>query len=375
MNKLALVTGSCGLVGQESVRKCIKEGFRVIGLDNNMRESFFGPDASTGANQAILETQFKDYDHRTIDIRNYAALEGLFKELGPIDLIIHTAAQPSHDWAAKEPITDFYVNAVGTINLLELTRLYSKEAVFIHCSTSKVYGDNPNRMAFEELETRWEPFKSVYEIPHPYATIYHKEREFPIGASLNGIAENFSIDNCLHSLFGASKTSGDLVAQEYGRYFGMKVGIFRPGCLTGSAHAGTEMHGFLSYLMKCAMTGKEYNIFGYGGKQVRSNIHSEDLLSCFWEFYLNPTCGEVYNIDGGREVSCSILEAIAIAEKITGKKFNSKYVDQVRRGDHRWWISDTTKFKTRYPNWKLKYNTIESIMQEIYDTNKDKWKT
>ncbi len=370
MSKLALVTGSHGLIGSESVRKLSKEGFRVVGLDSHARSYFFGPEASTEANKAILESEFKDYDHYQTDIRNFAELEKIFKAYGKFDLIIHTAAQPSHDWAAKEPLTDFYVNAVGTINLLELTRLYSKDAVFIHCSTSKCYGDNPNRLDFEELETRWEITAPYFKSVDGKKYLWDK---VPKGASYNGIAEDFSIDNCLHSLFGASKTSGDLVAQEYGRYFGMKIGIFRPGCLTGSQHAGTEMHGFLSYLMKCAMTNKEYNIYGYGGKQVRSNIHSEDLLSAFWEFYLNPTEGIVYNLDGGREVSCSILEAITLAEKITGKKFKSKYVDQVRRGDHQWYISCTDKFKTRYPNWKLKYPTVESIMQEIYDTNKEKW--
>lgn len=364
--KLALVTGSHGLIGSESVNFLSKKGFRVIGLDSNARSYFFGPEASTEGNKVILEEQFKNYDHINIDIRNYAALEALFKELGPIDLIIHTAAQPSHDWAAKEPITDFYINAVGTLNLLELTRLYTKESVFVHISTSKVFGDNPNRLDFEELETRW-------DLKPPFS-YFQKTKNFGIkGLGWEGIAEDFSIDNCLHSLFGASKTSGDLLAQEYGRYFGMKVGIFRPGCLTGSAHAGTEMHGFLSYLMKCAVTEKLYNIYGYKGKQVRSNIHSEDLLSAFWEFYLNPTRGEVYNIDGGREVSVSILEAIKLATDITGNEFRFKYVDEARIGDHIWFISNCTKFKKQYPNWTLKYPTVKSIMEEIYNTNKEKW--
>jgi CDP-paratose 2-epimerase len=332
-----------------------------------MREYFFGKEASTDSKKKELESQFGNYEHYTADIRNFAELEKIFKAYGKFDIIVHTAAQPSHDWAAKEPLTDFYVNAVGTINLLELTRLYCKDAVFIHCSTSKVYGDNPNKLPFKQLETRWDIDANIADYPTGRWPSIEK------GASWNGIAENFSIDNCLHSLFGASKTSGDLVAQEYGKYFGMNVGIFRPGCLTGGRHAGTELHGFLSYLVKCAATNRLYNIFGYKGKQVRSNIHSYDLLNAFWEFYLNPKHGEVYNIDGGRDLSCSILEAIDIATKVTGNKFKFKYVDENRIGDHRWFIADISKFKKDYPNWKLKYNTIESIIQEIYDTNKDKW--
>ncbi|MCX8064630.1 MAG: NAD-dependent epimerase/dehydratase family protein [Candidatus Hydrogenedentes bacterium] len=344
---IVLVTGSGGLIGSTAVRRFAREGMSVVGIDNNMREYFFGSDGSTRWCIERLKEELKNYIHYDVDIREFESVERIFSEYSrDISLVIHTAAQPSHDWAAKEPLTDFAVNAVGTLNLLELTRRYCPEAVFIFTSTNKVYGDLPNYLPLIEKDTRWEI--------HPS----HRWAEY-------GIDESMSIDQSLHSIFGASKVAGDVMVQEYGRYFGMKTAVFRGGCLTGSQHSGAELHGFLAYLMKCALTGREYKIYGYKGKQVRDNIHSEDLVECFWEVYKAPRIAEVYNIGGGRYSNCSLIEAIYMCEEITGKKLNYTYIDQPRRGDHIWWISDIRKFQSHYPGWKLTYS-ISQILEEIY---------
>ncbi|MBX2860457.1 MAG: NAD-dependent epimerase/dehydratase family protein [Vampirovibrio sp.] len=345
---VALITGSNGLIGSESVRFFSQQGFDVVGIDNDMRQYFFGASASTKPIRHQLEKELSNYTHADIDIRDLDALTNVFKEYGSdIQLIIHTAAQPSHDWAANEPFTDFSVNANGTLNLLELTRQHCPEAVFIFTSTNKVYGDTPNNLPLVELETRWE-----IDQAHPY---YEK-----------GIDEQMSIDHCKHSLFGASKVAADILVQEYGRYFGMKTACFRGGCLTGPHHAGAKLHGFLSYLMKCAITGDHYTVIGYKGKQVRDNIHSFDLVNMFWEFYNAPRSGEVYNAGGSRFSNCSMAEAIQICEEITGKKMNYSYEESPRIGDHIWWISDVSKFQSHYPNWQYKFG-IQDILQQIHD--------
>ncbi|MCB1144241.1 MAG: NAD-dependent epimerase/dehydratase family protein [Leptospiraceae bacterium] len=344
---IAIVTGSAGLIGAESVRFLSEKNFKVIGIDNNMRQEFFGPEASTDWQRKQLESQIPNYTHYSIDIRNQEDVFKIFKEYGKdIKLIIHTAAQPSHDWAAKDPFKDFTVNANGTLVLLEATRLNCPDAVFIFTSTNKVYGDTPNYLPLVELEKRWE-----IDSTHPYFT--------------NGIPEEMSIDNTKHSLFGASKVAADVVVQEYGKYFGMKTGIFRGGCLTGPGHSGTQLHGFLAYLMKCAISGNQYTIFGYKGKQVRDNIHSYDLVNMFWHYYQNPRTGEVYNAGGARHSNCSMMEAIEICEKYTGKKMNYKYDETNRIGDHIWYISDVSKFKKHYPDWDFKYN-LNDIFDQMY---------
>jgi len=345
---ICLITGSSGLIGSESVTFFADKFDKVIGIDNNMREVFFGANASTEWNTQKLIEEVSNFEHHDIDIRNAAEVEKLFlKYKSNIKLIVHAAAQPSHDWAAREPITDFTVNANGTLNLLEMTRLHAPEATFIFTSTNKVYGETPNYLPLIELETRWEINES-----HPY----FKE----------GIDEKMSIDQTKHSLFGASKLAADILVQEYGKYFGMNTGVFRGGCLTGPNHSGTQLHGFLSYLMKCAITGDKYTVFGYQGKQVRDNIHSWDLVNMFWHFYQNPRQGEVYNAGGGRHSNCSMTEAIAMCEKITGKPINYEYSETNRIGDHIWWISDVSKFKSHYPNWNLKYD-INAILNQIYN--------
>jgi len=342
--KKALITGSAGLIGSESVRFFLTKGFQVVGIDNDMRAYFFGKEASTKWNQKLLVDTYKNsYKHYSIDIRNNDALEKVFAKHS-FDLIIHTAAQPSHDWAAREPLTDFSVNALGTINLLEKTRKHCPKAVFIFTSTNKVYGDTPNTLPLIELKTRFEIKKN------------HKYK--------NGIDESMSIDQTKHSLFGASKVAADILVQEYGKYFGLKTGVFRGGCLTGPAHSGTELHGFLSYLIKCIATGKTYTIFGYKGKQVRDNIHSFDLVNMFWHFYKNPRPGEVYNAGGGRNSNISIIEAIEMIEKILNRKAVTKYKKENRIGDHIWYISDISKFKKHYPKWSFTYN-IEQIINDL----------
>jgi len=345
--EIALITGSAGLIGSESVRFFSKKGCQIIGIDNDMRKVFFGEEASTDWNRKKLQDEITGYIHHNVDIRDEDIITSIFKEYGTdIKVVIHTAAQPSHDWAAKNPYMDFSINATGTLILLENTRKYSPDACFIFTSTNKVYGDTPNRLPFNELETRWEIDPS-----HPYYE--------------HGIDEAMTIDQSKHSLFGVSKVASDILVQEYGRYFDMKTACFRGGCLTGAVHSGTMLHGFLSYLMKCAVTGDEYTIYGYKGKQVRDNIHSYDLGSMFWHFYQNPRRGEIYNIGGGRHCNCSIIEAIALCEEITEKRMNYSYSDVNRSGDHIWWISDIRKVKSHYPGWSFKYD-LQMIMEELY---------
>jgi CDP-paratose 2-epimerase len=342
-----IITGSAGLIGSESVRFFANLGFNIVGIDNDMRAYFFGEKASTVWNRNLLKEIYGDqYQHYDADIRNREQIEAIFKEYSSdIGLIIHTAAQPSHDWAASDPHIDFTVNANGTLVLLEATRQHCPNAVFIFTSTNKVYGDTPNFLPLEELETRWE-----ISAEHPYSI---------------GIDESMSIDNSKHSLFGASKVAADVLVQEYGKYFEMKTASFRGGCLTGPAHSGAKLHGFLAYLMQCTITEQPYTIFGYKGKQVRDNIHSFDLVNAFYHFYQNPRCGEVYNIGGSRHSNCSMLEAISICEELAGKKLSYTYTDDNRSGDHIWYISDVRKFQCHYPDWQYKY-TLQDILEDIY---------
>ena len=340
--KTILVTGSSGLIGSEAAEHFDRQGHRVVGVDNNMRRVFFGAPGDTSWNLERLRRSTKRFEHADIDIRDRAALDGLFKA-NRFDMIVHCAAQPSHDKARDIPILDFEVNALGTVNLLEAARQHCREAVFILMSTNKVYGDSPNEIPLQELETRWE-----YARPQ----------------DANGISESCRIDQTLHSLFGASKAAADLVAQEYGRYFAMPTCIFRGGCLTGPSHSGVELHGFLSYLVKVALTGGTYSVFGYKAKQVRDNIHSYDVVRAMEEYAANPRPGEVYNLGGGRANSVSMLEAIAKIAEMTGKKLNWKYVDENRKGDHICYISDLRKFQGHYPNWKLT-KTLDDIFREI----------
>lgn len=348
-----IVTGAAGLVGSESVKHFCTKGFTVIGIDNNMRRYFFGDDGST---HWMLENDlsaYRTFTNHAFDIRDKDAVFRLFQtHNSDIKLVIHAAAQPSHDWAAKEPFTDFTINANGTLNLLEATRLLCPDAVFIFTSTNKVYGDTPNLLPLIELETRWE-----IEASHPF---------------YDGIDETMSIDNSKHSLFGASKVAADILVQEYGRYFGLKTVSFRGGCLTGPTHSGAELHGFLAYLMKCAVTGREYRVFGYKGKQVRDNIHSQDLVNAFDHVYCDPRCGEVYNIGGSRFSHCSLLEAAAMCEKITGNKVKLNYIGENRIGDHIWYVSDVSKFKKHYPEWSLTRN-VKDILVEIFEHNVSRW--
>ena len=347
--KIALITGSAGLIGSESVAFFADKFDLIVGIDNDMRSYFFGPAASTHWNNSRLEAKYPNYKSHLVDIRDAEALQAIFKEYGSdIKLVVHTAAQPSHDWAAREPLTDFGVNATGTLHLLEFTRLHCPEAVFIFTSTNKVYGDRPNLLPLEELDKRWE-----IQADHPY---YER-----------GIDEEMSIDHSTHSIFGASKVAADVLVQEYGRYFGLKTAAFRGGCLTGPNHSGAQLHGFLAYLMKCAVSGQHYTIFGYKGKQVRDNIHSFDLVNMFWHFYQHPRSGEVYNAGGGRFSNCSMLEAIELCEKITGRKMNYSYSHQHRTGDHIWYISDVQKFKDHYPGWNYRYD-LESTLTQMYQS-------
>lgn len=344
---IAVITGSAGLIGSESVRFFAEKGFEIVGIDNDMRKYFFGEEASTAWNAERLKREIEQYHHYNEDIRDDGAMEKIFVEYKTdIKVIIHNAAQPSHDWAAREPVTDFTINANGTLTLLEMARKYCPDAVFIFASTNKVYGDTPNMLPLVEMETRWELDPSHRYFAH-------------------GIDENMSIDQSKHSLFGASKVAADVLVQEYGSYFNIKTACFRGGCLTGPDHSGAQLHGFLAYLMKCAITGEPYTVFGYKGKQVRDNIHSFDLVNMFWHFCQRPRYGEVYNSGGGRHSNCSVLEAIKICEDITGKKMNWSYSEANRIGDHIWWISDVNKFKEHYPEWEYKYNLMD-IFQEIY---------
>ncbi|BBO66737.1 NAD-dependent epimerase [Desulfosarcina alkanivorans] len=344
---ICLVTGSAGLVGSECVRFFSAKGMQTVGIDNNMRAVFFGDDASVSWNVKRIGEEIPSHVHHEEDIRDVSALERILGEYqNDIRLVIHAAAQPSHDWAAGDPSMDFTINANGTLNLLEATRKFCPDAVFIYTSTNKVYGDLPNHLPLVEKESRFE-----IDAGHPYAEY--------------GIDESMGIDQNKHSVFGASKLAADIMVQEYGRYFNMKTGCFRGGCLTGPAHSGTRLHGFLAYLMKCAVTGAHYTIYGYKGKQVRDNVHSFDLANMFWHFYRSPRPGEVYNAGGGRHANCSILEAIRLCEAITGQKIRFSYEDQHRNGDHIWWISDVRKFQKDFPGWDYSY-TLEDILTDLY---------
>jgi CDP-paratose 2-epimerase len=345
--KTAIVTGSAGLIGSEAARRLTREGYRVVGIDNDMRARFFGEEASTAGTRATLLEELSGYVHEEVDIRDAAALDRIFGEYGSrIELVVHAAAQPSHDWAAREPETDFGVNAGGTLNLLEATRNRAAEATFVFLSTNKVYGDLPNALPLVELESRMEIAPG-----HAYQ---------------NGIDETMSLDQCTHSLFGVSKTAADLLVQEYGRYFGMKTACFRGGCLTGPAHAGTSLHGFLSYLMRCTVTGTPYTVIGYQGKQVRDNIHSHDLVSALLAFHASPRSGAVYNMGGGRANSCSVLEAIDLCQEIAGRELDWSHKDEARIGDHIWWITDTARFEADHPGWSREYD-LKRTLGEIRD--------
>ena len=344
---IVLVTGSSGLVGSESVKFFSNKGFDVLGIDNNLRKFFFGNEASTSIVKKNLQKDFKRFKNFNIDIRNYVALEKIFKKYKKnISLIIHCAAQPSHDYAKNFPMLDFNVNATGTLNLLELTKKYCADSPFIFMSTNKVYGDNPNKLKILENKNRWELKKSDK---------YYK-----------GIDEKFSIDNCTHSFFGVSKSYADLIVQEYGKNVGLKTVCFRAGCLTGPNHNGAKLHGFLSYLVKICIAKKKYSLIGYKGKQVRDNLHSFDLVNSFWQFFKKPTRGEVYNIGGGRYSNCSILEALNLVEDIADISIKRNIIKKPRVGDHIWYISNLSKFKKHYPNWKQKYNT-KKIIEELID--------
>ena len=346
---VVIITGSSGLVGSESVDFFSNKGFDVIGIDNNLRKTFFGKEASTTWVKNKLIKKHKNFKNYNIDIRNIGSLEKIFKNFKKnISLIIHRAAQPSHDYGKNFPKLDFNVNATGTLNLLELTKKYCPSAPFIFMSTNKVYGDNPNRLKVIEKQKRWE---------------LNKNNDY-----FKGINEKFSIDNCTHSFFGVSKTYADLIVQEYGKNIGLKTVSFRGGCITGPNHNGAKLHGFLSYLVKSTLAKREYSLIGYKGKQVRDNLHSYDLVNCFWEFFKKPKYGEVYNIGGGRFSNCSILEAISEVEDYKNIEISRKIVKTNRVGDHIWYISNTNKFKKDYPKWKQKYNT-RKIIRELIENN------
>ena len=348
---LAIITGSTGLVGSEAVNFFHDKGFDVIGIDNNLRKLFFGKNGSTIWLKSKLIQRNKNFKNYNIDIRNFSALEKIFKKYRKnISVIIHCAAQPSHDYGKKFPFLDFHVNATGTLNLLELTKKYCSNVPFIFMSTNKVYGDNPNFLPLIEKKTRWEISKS-----HKFSS---------------GIDETMSIDNCTHSFFGASKSYADLIVQEYGKNVGLMTSCFRAGCITGPNHSGAELHGFLSYLVKACLYKKKYNLIGYKGKQVRDNIHSHDLVSCFWEYYKKPRKGEVYNTGGGRFSNCSIIEALNLVQKITGIKINKKILKQNRVGDHIWYVSSMRKFRKHYPKWKQLYSTKKIINELINNFKK-----
>ena len=341
-------------MGSEASRYFAEKGMDIVGIDNDMRRQFFGETASTRWQQHRLEkTLGQRYRHFDADIRDSETIDKLFRQYGgEIALVVHTAAQPSHDWAANAPVIDFSVNATGTLHMLEATRRLAPEAVFIFTSTNKVYGDTPNRLPLQELEKRWE-----IEPEHPYA---------------DGIKEDMSIDMSLHSLFGASKVAADVLVQEYGRYFDLRSACFRAGCLTGPNHSGAELHGFLAYLVKCTATGLPYTIYGYKGKQVRDNLHSADLVAAIDHFFRNPRCGEVYNMGGGRHSNCSIQEVVEICETIAGRTLNRTYSESNRRGDHIWWISSLAKFCDHYPEWHPTFD-VRMICQGIFDANIERW--
>jgi CDP-paratose 2-epimerase len=349
----AIVTGSGGLIGSESVRHFVSAGYEVIGLDNDLRAAFFGPDASTRPVTEGMKSRHPEFTPYEIDIRDADAVDHVFAvNSNELELIIHAAAQPSHDWAARDPHTDFSVNATGTLNLLESARRHAPDATFIFTSTNKVYGDRPNFLPLEENESR-------LELPadhHWYG----------------GIDTTMPLDRCTHSLFGVSKAAADLMVQEYGRYFDMPTVCFRGGCLTGPNHAGAQLHGFLAFLMRCTVTGEPYTVIGYGGKQVRDNIHSADVVSAFAAFHAKPRKAAVYNLGGGRESNCSMLEAIELCERISGRALHWELAPAPRIGDHRWWISDLDEFRRDYPDWKPEYD-LEATVKEIHDRNIERW--
>jgi CDP-paratose 2-epimerase len=349
-----IITGSGGLIGSESVRHFAESGYDVIGIENDMRASFFGPEASTRrTSERLVESYPDEFRWVELDIRDAEGVRRLFAEHArELALIVHTAAQPSHDWAASDPQTDFGVNANGTLNLLEATRHEAPDATFVFCSTNKVYGDLPNYLPLQELETR-------LELPEDHRWY-------------DGIDTTMSIDGSMHSLFGVSKAAADLAVQEYGRYFEIPTVCFRGGCLTGPNHAGAELHGFLAYLMRCVVTGTPYTVFGYGAKQVRDNIHSADVVRAFEAFHKNPRVAAVYNLGGGRESNCSMLEAIDLCEEIAGRELDWTLSDQARMGDHRWWVSDLSGFQADHPDWELEYDVV-GMLKEIYERNFEHW--
>jgi CDP-paratose 2-epimerase len=351
---VAIITGAGGLIGSEAVDHFVSQGFDVVGIENDMRARFFGAESSTShVTQRLVEAYPKEFSWENADIRDAEAIERIFREhAGEIELVVHTAAQPSHDWAASEPQTDFGVNANGTLNLLEAARAHCPDAPFVHCSTNKVYGDTPNRLPLRNLEKR-------FELPEDHQ--YFK-----------GIDTTMSIDHSTHSLFGVSKAAADLLVQEYGRYFEMPTVAFRGGCLTGPQHAGAKLHGFLAYLMKCTVTGTPYTVFGYEGKQVRDNIHSADLIAAFDAFRKAPRSAAVYNIGGGRFSNCSMLEAIDACERIAGRELQWEMGEEPRIGDHEWWISDLEPFQSDYPDFKLRYD-VDDILREMYEQNLERW--
>jgi CDP-paratose 2-epimerase len=345
---VVVVTGSGGLIGAEAVRLFAAKSHTVVGIDNDMRAHYFGDSASTRWSVDRLRAEVAGYRHHAIDVRDAAAVERVFTEYGcQISAIVHAAAQPSHDWAGRQPSVDFGVNAVGTLNLLEATRAHCPEAVFMFLSTNKVYGDAPNSLPLIEIGQRYECAPE-----HPFAAF--------------GIDESMPIDQTRHSLFGASKAAADLLVQEYGRYFGIKSACFRCGCLTGAGHSGAELHGFLSYLMICTITGKPYTVLGYKGRQVRDNIHSADLVDALYAFYQAPRVAAVYNLGGGRYSNCSVIEAIAACEGRAGKRLRRSYTERNRVGDHIWWISDLRRFQADYPDWRIRYS-IDDIFDDLYE--------
>jgi CDP-paratose 2-epimerase len=350
----AVVTGSGGLIGSEMCEALCEKGIDVLGIDNDMRSYFFGAEASTAWRVQELKKKYSNYLHHNTDIRDADGIRKIVESLGSsLNYVVHCAAQPSHDWAAREPFTDFETNARGTLNILEAVRVYAHDAAFIHMSTNKVYGDRPNSLPLVELDTRFE-----IAIDHPWQV---------------GIPEGMSIDQSTHSIFGASKVAADVMVQEYGRYFGMNTGCFRGGCLTGGGHSGAELHGFLAYLMKCTMTNRPYTVFGYKAKQVRDNIHANDLVAALWTFLQAPKSAAVYNIGGGRFANCSMIEAIGFCESVCGNRLNWTYNDENRVGDHMWWISDISKFKQDYPGFSLKYD-LKRTLEDIYAIGKSRWK-
>jgi CDP-paratose 2-epimerase len=353
---VAIVTGSSGLVGSESVRWLHEQGLEVHGLDNDLRGSFFGPEGSVAWMTERLQRSLEHFHHHASDVRDAAAVDALFSRLGrATGLVVHAAAQPSHDWAARDPVTDFSVNANGTLVLLEATRRHCPEATFVFVSTNKVYGDTPNRLPFVEQPTRFE-----LDPTHPWAA--------------HGIDETMSVDASTHSLFGVSKLAADALTQEYGRYFGMKTAVFRCGCLTGPAHSGAELHGFLAYLVKCAVVGRPYSVFGYGGKQVRDNLDSRDLVQAFWHFHGNPRPGEIYNMGGARRSHCSILEAADLVAELCGRELRLEHSEIARRGDHRWWISDVRRFEGQHPGWRPRFD-LRAMLAEMVEAARERFRT